>query len=54
MSLVGLKKQVFSFMRGRINNYEGVKYARNLLYEFADEDLKEYLERKVWEKISWI
>lgn len=49
-----VEKQVFSFMRGRINNYEGVKYARNLLYEFADDDLKEYLERKVWEKISWL
>lgn len=49
-----VEKQVFSFMRGRINNYEGVKYARNLLYEFADDDLKEYLERKVWEKISWV
>lgn len=49
-----VEAQVFSFMRGRINNNEAVKYARNLLYEFADDDLKEYLERKVWEKISWI
>lgn len=48
-----IERQVFSFMRGRINNMEAVKYARNLLYEFADEDLKDYLQRKVWEKISW-
>lgn len=49
-----VETQVFSFMRGRINNNEGVKYARNLLYEFANDDLKDYLERKVWEKISWL
>lgn len=48
-----IETQVFTFMRGRINNMEGVKYARNLLYEFADDDLKDYLQRKVWEKISW-
>ena len=49
-----VEKQVTSFMRGRFNNNEGVKYARNLLYEFGDEDVKDYTERKVWEKISWI
>lgn len=48
-----VEKQVFAFMHGRVNNQEAVKYCRNLLYEFGDEDVKEYLERKVFEKISW-
>lgn len=49
-----VEKQVSSFMSMRINNNDGVKYARNLMYEFGDEDVKDYMERKVWEKISWI
>ena len=49
-----VERQVSSFMVMRINNNDGVKYARNLMYEFGDEDVKEYMERKVWEKISWI
>lgn len=48
-----IEKQVFAFMRGRVNNPEAVKYCRNLLFEFGDDDVKEYLERKVFEKISW-
>lgn len=48
-----VENQVFAFMRGRVNNMEAVKYCRNLLYEFGDDDVKEYLERKVFEKISW-
>lgn len=48
-----VEKQVFAFMHGRVNNQEAVKYCRNLLYEFGDDDVKEYLERKVFEKISW-
>lgn len=48
-----VERQVFAFMRGRVNNMEAVKYCRNLLYEFGDDDVKDYLERKVFEKISW-
>lgn len=48
-----IERQVFAFMRGRVNNYEAVKYTRNLLYEFGDDDVKDYLQRKVFEKISW-
>ena len=49
-----VEKQVASFMKMRFNNNEAVKYCRNLLYEFADDDLRDYLERKVFEKISWV
>lgn len=49
-----VEKQVSSFMVMRINNNDGVKYARNLMYEFGDDDVRDYMERKVWEKISWI
>lgn len=48
-----IEKQVSSFMKMRFNNNDGVKYARNLLYEFGDDDVREFMERKVWEKISW-
>lgn len=49
-----VEKQVSSFMKMRFNNNDAVKYCRNLLYEFADEDLRDYLERKIFEKISWL
>lgn len=49
-----IERQVSSFMKMRLNNNEAVKYCRNLLYEFSDDDLRDYLERKVFEKISWI
>lgn len=49
-----IEKQVASFMKFRLNNNEAVKYCRNLLYEFADDDLRDYLERTIFEKISWL
>lgn len=48
-----VEKHITRFMKARFNNNEAVKYARNLLYHFADVDLSEFLEKRYWEKISW-
>lgn len=48
-----VEKHVTQYMRGRFNNNEAIKYARNLLYEFADWDFKEYLDELFFQKISW-
>jgi len=49
-----VQKQVTSFMRSRVNNNEAVKYARNMLYEFGDEEVKEYMEEKLWSNFVWL
>lgn len=48
-----VERHITRFMKARFNNHEAVKYARNLLYYFADVDLSELLEKRYWEKISW-
>jgi len=53
-AIKAVQKQVISFMRARVNNNECVKYARNVLYEFGDEDVKEYLDRKIWDNFVWL
>lgn len=53
-AIKAVQKQVVSFMRSRINNNEAVKYARNMLYEFGDDDVKEYMEEKLWHNFVWI
>lgn len=53
-ALKAVQKQVCVFMRSRVNNNEAVKYARNLLYEFGDEEVKEYMEEKLWSNFVWL
>jgi len=53
-AIKAVQKHVVSFMRSRINNNEAVKYARNLLYEFGDDEVKEYMEEKLWANFVWI
>lgn len=45
-------KQMVAFLRGKFNDPQGIVIARNCLYEFANEDLKEYLEGHYPDKIK--
>lgn len=39
-------KHMTKYLRAKFNDPQAVVYIRNLMYEFADEDLKEYLEKR--------
>lgn len=50
---VGLvMKEMTAFLRAKFNDPQGVVIARNALYEFADDDLKEVLCRRFTDKIK--
>lgn len=39
-------KHITQYLRAKFNDPQAVIYIRNLMYEFADEELKEYLEKR--------
>lgn len=39
-------KHMTQYLRAKFNDPQAVVYLRNLMYEFADDDLKEYLEKR--------
>lgn len=45
-------REMVGFLRGKFNDPQGVVIARNCLYEFANEDLKDYLQDHYPDKIK--
>lgn len=45
-------REMTSYLRAKFNDPQGIIIARNALYEFADENLKEVLENRFTDKIK--
>lgn len=45
-------REMVGFLRGKFNDPQGVVIARNCLYEFANEDLKDYLQDHFPDKVK--